>query len=73
METSILLAIVVCGLAAAAVVLLAALRKKSCPDCGHELPRFRKPRTLMQALWGGWTCPHCQAVLDRSARKVIVK
>ena len=28
----------------------------SCPNCGQELPRVRRPANLRQTLWGGWTC-----------------
>lgn len=38
-----------------------------CPECGHQLPAFRRPTNARQMMWGGWTCPHCDAELDRSA------
>ena len=41
------------------------LRKLSCPKCLEPLPRFRKPASTRQAIWGGWTCRSCGAELDR--------
>jgi len=36
-----------------------------CPHCQNTLPAVRVPRSLEQLLWGGWTCPHCGAVLNK--------
>jgi hypothetical protein len=41
-----------------------------CPDCKTALPPLREPTSAQQMLWGGWTCDHCGAELDRLARKV---
>jgi hypothetical protein len=30
---------------------------------------LRKPSNLRQALWGGWTCPHCRGEFDRWGRR----
>lgn len=35
--------------------------KRHCPSCHYTLPRFRKPTSLKQSLFGGWTCPSCKA------------
>jgi hypothetical protein len=43
---------------------------KTCPRCATELPRYRKPTSLKQALWGGWTCPKCGFEVDRSGHPV---
>ena len=36
----------------------------NCGVCGARLPRFRLPRTGVQAALGGYTCPNCGAELD---------
>ncbi len=30
-----------------------------CPGCGKPLPTLRKPTSLRQLLFGGWTCGEC--------------
>ena len=52
------------GLAVLVVALL--LPRKSCPRCGTQLPRFRKPANLNQAMLGGWNCPSCGAKIGRN-------
>ena len=46
------------------------LRPVSCPRCRTPLPRLRKPETLRQSLWGGWTCPACGVEVDKWGREV---
>lgn len=41
-----------------------------CPACGSELPRVRKPASLRQALWGGYTCKVCGTEIDKWGRVV---
>ena len=41
------------------------LERTNCPKCGVELPMFRMPDGVAQALSGGWTCHVCDARLDR--------
>lgn len=41
-----------------------------CPECGTEVPGFRKPTSLRQALWGGWTCAKCGTEMDRGGREL---
>jgi ssDNA-binding Zn-finger/Zn-ribbon topoisomerase 1 len=41
----------------------------NCPDCGEPMPRVRRPRTMKQALWGGWTCPKCGCDMDKWGEK----
>ena len=36
-----------------------------CSRCHEELPRFRMPKSIKQALLGGWTCKRCGATIDR--------
>ncbi len=63
---------IVAGLVGGLAVLLLALFKKpaQCPKCGFVLPKFRKPQNSKQALWGGYTCPSCNAEVDRKGRIV---
>ena len=47
----------------------------NCPECGKALPKFRIPKTIKQALWGGalWgggVCPNCGTEIDRKGRRV---
>ena len=39
-----------------------------CPGCQSPLPRFRRPASLQQALWGGYTCPTCHREIDKWGR-----
>lgn len=41
---------------------------KTCPSCGGALSRLRRPRSLQQTMWGGWTCSSCGAELDKWRR-----
>lgn len=40
----------------------------NCPCCGELLPKIRAPKNFKQALWGGWSCNHCGAELDKWGR-----
>jgi hypothetical protein len=42
----------------------------SCPRCNSLLPQVRKPRSLQQSMWGGWTCPNCGVEVDKWGREV---
>jgi hypothetical protein len=42
-----------------------------CPHCGVSAPLIRKPRTVQQALWGGWTCPSCGTEIDKWGRELV--
>lgn len=46
------------------------LEAVSCPRCNTPLPKVREPRSLRQALWGGYTCPNCGAEVDKWGREV---
>ncbi len=37
----------------------------TCPACGTELPKIRKPTNLKQFLWGGFTCKSCGKEYDK--------
>jgi hypothetical protein len=41
------------------------LRKVTCPKCGREQERRRKPARLTEFLEGGWTCPDCGTSMDK--------
>lgn len=36
-----------------------------CPRCGKPVAQVRAPKTVQQALWGGWTCSACGTELDK--------
>lgn len=42
----------------------------SCPNCGMELPRVRRPASLKQAMWGGSTCPSCGTEVNKWGKQV---
>jgi hypothetical protein len=44
--------------------------RRTCPDCGEQFPRYRKPANRRQTLWGGWTCARCGCEVDRRGRKI---
>lgn len=41
-----------------------------CPSCKAPAPKVRTPRSLQQALWGGWTCSACGAEVDKWGREI---
>ena len=55
----------VIGVITAALTLVLVSRERSCASCGQPLGRLRSPRSVHEALWGGWTCPDCGAQLNR--------
>lgn len=63
---------IISGVVAGLLILLWALiqPQKNCPQCGKPFPKFRKPKTRRQRLWGGWTCPNCGCEVDRKGRKI---
>ena len=44
-------------------------RAPNCPQCGTKLPTFRKPASVKQAMWGGWTCASCGCETDKWGRR----
>src|ERR1700690_2906223 len=42
----------------------------SCPNCNTPRATGRKPRSLSQIVWGGYTCPACGADVDKWGRQV---
>jgi hypothetical protein len=41
-----------------------------CPGCHTPQPFWRKPTSLKQALWGGYSCPNCHRELDKWGREI---
>ncbi len=41
-----------------------------CPRCAIEMPLFRKPRSLNEALWGGYRCANCGTDMDARGREL---
>jgi hypothetical protein len=41
----------------------------TCPRCGTSLPAIRKPTSINEGLWGGWTCPNCGCKVDKYGRE----
>jgi hypothetical protein len=37
----------------------------NCPNCDIKAPVTRKPTSLRQLLWGGWTCKACGTEMDK--------
>ena len=46
--------------------------KGGCPECGTAVPMFRNPKSLRQALWGGWTCSLCGTEMDRNGNSLAI-
>lgn len=40
-------------------------KRAVCKKCGEPAPVVRAPKSLNQALWGGWTCAECGFELDK--------
>lgn len=41
-----------------------------CPACGTAVPKFRRPTSWRQAMWGGWTCNSCGTEMDRKGIEI---
>ena len=46
------------------------LAARNCPRCGTPLPFVRKPSSMQEGLWGGWTCPACGCKVDKYGREI---
>jgi hypothetical protein len=40
-----------------------------CPRCGTPLPAIRKPTSVEETIWGGWTCKKCGCKVDKYGRE----
>lgn len=52
------------------LVIGAAASRKTCPRCTATMPPLRRPASVQQMLWGGWTCPSCGCEMDRRGREI---
>ena len=46
------------------------LQSVICPKCGQKQTDFRKPTSISEVLWGGWTCPSCGTKMDKWGKPV---
>lgn len=46
------------------------LKPVDCPRCDRPMPQTRKPKSVSQAMWGGWTCEQCGCEMDKWGRKI---
>ena len=44
-----------------------------CPKCGQQVPAIRKPKSIRQFLWGGWTCTKCGCEIDKWGNEILPK
>ena len=54
------------------LMLVQALRRRHCPECGERLPAFQSPFTKTERQWafGGWVCRACGCEVDVQGRPV---
>lgn len=45
-------------------------RPVMCPVCSATQPAGRRPDSLGQALWGGWTCRVCHVRMNRHGHRL---
>ncbi|MAK61648.1 MAG: hypothetical protein CMK09_11770 [Ponticaulis sp.] len=59
------------GAIAAVIILVGVFMRPTlkCSECGTPLPKFRKPASFHQGMWGGYTCQNCGAELDAKGQK----
>jgi hypothetical protein len=58
------------GLIAFGFLAGSSLATPNCPTCGTQQPAIRKPTSLRQTLWGGWTCANCGTEIDRHGKAI---
>jgi hypothetical protein len=46
------------------------LAQANCPRCGTHLLEVRKPMSVRQSMWGGWTCQTCGTEVDKWGREL---
>ena len=46
------------------------LKSLNCPRCNRLMPTIRKPKSMWEALWGGWTCENCGCSMDKWGREI---
>ena len=42
----------------------------NCPECQQKAPAIRKPTSIRQAMWGGWTCSNCSCEMDKWGKEI---
>jgi hypothetical protein len=42
--------------------------KVDCPVCTTPQPFFRKPGSMQELMFGGYTCTHCGCAIDKYGR-----
>ena len=47
------------------------VKEVCCPRCGKEMPAVRKPSSLKQTMFGGWSCQHCGCEMDKWGHAVF--
>ena len=84
-KTAMISLVVIFGLLAVGMVLVAygtvaknkwginlrTLDGVSCPLCTSPQPKLRKPRSIRQARWGGYTFAACGAEIDKWGRPEV--
>jgi hypothetical protein len=70
MTETVIIAVVVAVVVVLLIGGVGRARAGACPKCGAKLPAIRKPTSLRQMLWGGWTCPACGCEVDRKGRPI---
>jgi len=43
----------------------------NCPRCSTQLPAIRKPNSMPEMMWGGFTCPKCGCKIDKYGREIV--
>lgn len=61
---------VILGAIAATIGGTAASNKLTCPACGMPQPKWRKPTSMRQMFFGGYTCPNCGTEMDRNGKDI---
>ncbi len=56
------------GLLAFGFLAGASLTAPKCPTCETQQPAIRKPASVRQLIWGGWTCANCGTEIDRHGK-----
>ena len=58
------------GLIALGLLAGSSLTTPKCPTCDTQQPAIRKPASVRQLIWGGWTCGNCGTEIDRHGKAI---
>jgi hypothetical protein len=61
---------VILGGIAATFGSVAVSNRLMCPACGTPQPKWRKPTSVRQMFFGGYTCPNCGTEMDRNGKAI---